>query len=162
MQRPTGLRTVFHYFSKPCMKPWHTRELTSEFASKPFNHFTNSLQPSLQAGKHFTTHLIHRQKNPQHIQLQTQSWHILPWATESVHSALLCRITRERESSGDRDRQRRGVACAPVVAMQRRSILTATPLSLILSIHLSNTHTSTLAVTLSACWSSHLRLISSE
>ncbi len=150
MQRPTGLRTVFHYFSKPCMKPWHTRELTSEFASKPFNHFTNSLQPSHQAGKHFTAYLIHRQKTPSIFSFRHNPGIFYLEQTESVHSALLCGITSERETGGDRDGQRRGVACAPV-AMQRRSILTATPLSLVLSIHLSNTHTSTLAVTLSAC-----------
>lgn len=139
------------------------RELTSEFASKPFNHFTNSLQLSLQAGKHFTAHLTDRQKNPSIFSFRHNPGIFYLEQTESVHSALLCGITSESETSGDRDGQRRGVARAPV-AMQRRSVLTATPLSLslVLSIHLSNTHTITLAVTLPACWSSHLRLISSE
>ncbi len=130
---------MFHYFSKPCMKPWHTRELTSEFASKPFNHFTNSLQPSLQAGKHFTAHLIHRQKNPSIFSFKHNPGIFYLEQTESVHSALLCGITSERETGGDRDGQRRGVVRAPV-EMQRWSFLTATPLSRSLYPSLKHTH----------------------
>ncbi len=73
-----------------------TRELTSEFASKSFNHFTHSLQPSLQAGKHFTVHLIDRQKTPAYSTSDTILAYFT-WSKRRVSIAHFCVESQAKE-----------------------------------------------------------------